>query len=289
MSTQELSPEQEEQLVGEMLRKCGRGGIDPDRLGTVVDLAALGLVNSAWRNTCVEDWHAEGRVHDGDMMRINSHMTWRVRRILHRWMTETGLAADGPLLALDGVPAEDVEWLAVRVFRWLVNPGRKLVTGATLAELAGADLAVYENDADVRLGGFAKQAADRGARFGFSWAAAHGALACPHWWGHPRWPDLVDRLLRALNDPADDHWGRDGEFRRRLPPEPPIVADRRLLRQVLRSHPWDLSSESTAWLVSAGIGYARSYGTLTDDAGLGQDVTAAMASVLHPARRRRTG
>ena len=53
-----------------------------------------GLVNSAWRNTCVEDWHAEGGMHDGDMMRVNSHMIWRVRQILHLWMTEVGLAAD---------------------------------------------------------------------------------------------------------------------------------------------------------------------------------------------------
>ena len=45
MSTDELRPEQEEQLVSEVLRE--RGGIDPGRLGSVVDLAALGLVNSA--------------------------------------------------------------------------------------------------------------------------------------------------------------------------------------------------------------------------------------------------
>jgi hypothetical protein len=256
MSTDELGPEQEERLIGEMLRE--RGGIDPGSLGPVIDLAALGLVNSAWRNTCVEDWHAEGRIHDGDMMRINSHMTWRTRQILRRWMTDTGLAADGSLSALDGVPAEDVEWLAIRVFRWLVNPGRKLATGTTLASLAGDDLGEYEDAADLRLGGFAKQAADRGARFGLALAAAHGAAACPHWWGHPRWPDLVDRLMRALDDPADDHWGQDGEFKKRLLPEPPTMADRKMLRQVLRSRPWDLSSESAAWLVSAGIGYLRS-------------------------------
>jgi hypothetical protein len=166
--------------------------------------------NSAWRNTCVEDWHAEGRIHDGDMMRINSHMTWRTRQILRRWMTDTGLAADGSLSALDGVPAEDVEWLAIRVFRWLVNPGRKLATGTTLASLAGDDLGEYEDAADLRLGGFAKQAADRGARFGLALAAAHGAAACPHWWGHPRWPDLVDRLMRALDDPAGAAQGQPG-------------------------------------------------------------------------------
>lgn len=91
MTGDELSPQREERLVGEMLRE--RGGIDPSRLGPVIDLAALGLVNSAWRNTCVEDWHAEGRLHDGDMMRVSSHMSWRARQILRRWMTEVGLAA----------------------------------------------------------------------------------------------------------------------------------------------------------------------------------------------------
>ena len=88
--------------------------------------------------------------------------------------------------------------------------------------------------------------------------AAHGALACPHWWGHPRWPDLVDGLLLALEDPADEHWGQGGELRKRLPREPPVVADRKLLRQLLRSRPWDLTSESATWLVTAGIGYLRS-------------------------------
>lgn len=74
-----------ETLLG-MLRE--RGGIDSGRLGPVIDLAALGLVNTAWRNTCVEDWHAGGRMHDGDMMRVNSHMTWRARQILRRRLTQ---------------------------------------------------------------------------------------------------------------------------------------------------------------------------------------------------------
>jgi hypothetical protein len=253
VTADELSPDREERLIAEMLRE--RGAIDPGRLGPVIDLAALGLVSSAWRNTCVEGWHAEGRMHDGDMMRVSSHMTWRARQILHRWLTEAGLAADGPLSALDDVAAEDVEWLAIRVFRWLVNPSRSLITGVTLAELARGDLLEYEDDASLRRGEFARQAADRGARFEMALTAAHGALACPHWWGHPRWPDLVDRLLLALEDPADTHWGHGGELRKRLPREPPVVADRKLLRQVLRSRPWDLTSESATWLVTAGIGY----------------------------------
>ena len=177
MTADELSAEQEEHLVYVMLRE--QGGIDPGRLGPVIDLAALGLVNAAWRNTCVEDWHAGSRMHDGDMMRVNSHMTWRARQILRRWTAENGLAADGPLSAVDSIPAQDIEWLAVRVYRWLVDPHRKLVTGITLAELAGDDLPQYEDDAELPLGGFAKQAADRGAQFGLARTAAHGALACP--------------------------------------------------------------------------------------------------------------
>ena len=123
MTADELSAEQEEHLVYVMLRE--QGGIDPGRLGPVIDLAALGLVNAAWRNTCVEDWHAGGRMHDGD-------------------------------------------------------------------------------------------------------------------------------------DPANEHWGQGGELRRRLPAEPSIVADRKLLRRVLRWRPWELSSEAAGWLVNAGIGYLRS-------------------------------
>jgi hypothetical protein len=93
MTADELGAEQEEHLVYGMLRE--QGGIDPGMLGPVIDLAALGLVNAAWRNPCVEDWHAGGRMHDGDMMRVNSHMTWRARQILRRWTAENGLAAGG--------------------------------------------------------------------------------------------------------------------------------------------------------------------------------------------------
>jgi len=101
-------------------------------------------------------------MHDGDMMRINSHMSRRARQILRGWANETGLAADEPLSALDGVSAEDVEWHAIRMFWWLLNPRRKLATDLTLAELASSDLADYEEEANLRMGGFAWQVAERG-------------------------------------------------------------------------------------------------------------------------------
>lgn len=110
MTSEDLSPEREELLITGLLRE--RCGIDPGTVGPVLDLAAIGLVNGAWRNTCVENWHAEGRMHDGDMLRINSHTTWRVRQLARRWMRETGLKATDPASAFEGMTADAVWWLA---------------------------------------------------------------------------------------------------------------------------------------------------------------------------------
>jgi hypothetical protein len=115
----------------------------------------------------------------------------------------------------------------------------------------------YEEDADRALSAFAAQAEHRGVRFGLERTAAHGALACTRWWGHPRWPDLVERFLCALDDPSDDHWGTDGEFRTQLPSELPELADRKLLRRILLSRPWELGTDTAQWLIREGIGYAR--------------------------------
>ena len=52
----EISPQREAALLEAMLRY--QIGIDPGRVGPVLDLAAVGIVNSAWRNSPVEDWHA---------------------------------------------------------------------------------------------------------------------------------------------------------------------------------------------------------------------------------------
>ena len=213
-------------------------GIDPCAAGPVLDLVAVGMVNSAWRNSPVEDWHADGRLRDGDMLRINAHSTWRVRQIIRRWRVEVGLAAQAPVDALDAIEVDQTDRLAVRIWRWLVNPNRRLPTGATLAELAGDDLDGYREHANGVLVEFAAAAERRGPRHAFWRAAAHGGLACRHWWGTPTWPPRVDRFLHALDDPADPHWGQDGSLRRRLRAEPAPVTDRAHLRRVLLGQPW---------------------------------------------------
>jgi hypothetical protein len=52
MPAADMTPEREEQLTADLLRE--RVGVDPGNAGQLADLAAIGLVNGAWRNTCVE-------------------------------------------------------------------------------------------------------------------------------------------------------------------------------------------------------------------------------------------
>jgi hypothetical protein len=252
----EVSPQREKALLEVMLRH--QVGIDPSQLEPVLDLAAVGIVNSGWRNSPVEDWHAgDGPLSDGDMLRVNAHTTWRVREIMRRWRTETGLTARSSMAALDGLDIDDVDQLAVRIFRWLSNPSRRLPTGVTLAELAGDELREFTDHVNGTLGGFAATAERRGARFALYRAAAQGGLACPHWWGTPTWPELVRTFVHVLDDPGHSHWGPDGSWRSRLPPEPAQVADRVRLRAILLNRPWDLEAEAAEWVVDAGIGYLR--------------------------------
>ncbi|TCJ33006.1 hypothetical protein [Parafrankia sp. BMG5.11] len=75
-----MSSRREQALVEVILRHQVQ--IDPDDLGAVLDLSAVGIVNGAWRNSPVEDWHSQSRLHDGDMLRINAHTSWRVREIV---------------------------------------------------------------------------------------------------------------------------------------------------------------------------------------------------------------
>src|SRR5450631_390652 len=147
--------QQEEALLELVLRH--QVGVDPWHLGRVLDLAAVGIVHDAWRNGPVEDWHAgDGPLSDGDMLRLNTHATWRVRGIVRRWRAEVGLAAGASAAVVEDLDVDATELLSVRIWRWLVNPHRQLPVGCTLAELAGEDLDEYRLHVEGALESFAE-------------------------------------------------------------------------------------------------------------------------------------
>lgn len=64
-----LTRQEVEVLLERMLRH--QAGVDPSHLGQVLDLAAVSIVNSAWRNSPVADCYAgDGPLTDGDILRI---------------------------------------------------------------------------------------------------------------------------------------------------------------------------------------------------------------------------
>lgn len=252
MARAELSPEEESALIVRMMRE--RGVPEPGVLGNIVPVWAIGLANSAWRNTLVEDWHAgTGPLSDGDMMRINSATTHGIQQRLAGWMREYDIDAGDPTDVLDDFDLEDIEDLAARIHRWLTRPDRRLPTGMTLVELAeaaGDSVENYAEAAGEALDGFLDMADERGAAFAFLRCAAHGTAACEHWWNHPRWPAHVNAFIAEVTDPGDKYAGQRG-------PRPAQIEDSEVLRSRLLTRPWELDGDSARWVVNAGIRYVR--------------------------------
>jgi hypothetical protein len=250
MAGAKLTPDQEVGLIAKLMRE--QGVANPDNLGHVAPVWAIGLASGAWRNTVVEDWHAgEGPLSDGDMLRINAYTTHGIQRRLDGWMREYMLEPEGPLAQLDDLEPEDVEDLIGLLATWLTRPERRLPTGLTLAQLAdAADSSVedYAEDATEALDGFLAMADERGPSFAFLRTAAHGAAACGHWWNHPRWPPHVDTFLAELRVGTNEHLERVG-------PRPKTIADLACLQRLLLNRPWELDGASAQWIADADIRY----------------------------------
>jgi len=233
-------------------------GIDPSDLSVVLKLASIGITNGSWRNSPLEDWHAEGRIHDGGMLRTNVATTKLVREVLTDQLGAI-IGDEGALLIatedLGDLDADFSDELFLRIFEQLSDPNRVLPDGRTVRQLAGQDLDDLVDHMDRTLGGIAADADRRGLDFAMQRTAAHGGLACAHWWGTPWWADIVTEFLARLEDPHHPHWGKDRDWYARLPPQPAEVADRRQLRTLLLDEPEALSDKGAEFCVEAGIGF----------------------------------
>ncbi|MBS2965392.1 hypothetical protein KGA66_20240 [Actinocrinis puniceicyclus] len=250
MAGVKLTPDQEVKLIRKLLGE--KGVADPESLGHIVAVWAIGLANGAWRNTVVEDWHAgDGPLSDGDMLRINSYTTRGIQRRLDGWMREHTLESEGRLAQLDDLEPEDIEELVDLLATWLTRPERRLPIGLTLAQLAdAADSSVedYAEDATEALDGFLAMVDERGPSFAFLRTAAHGAAACEHWWNHPRWPSHVDVFLAELRIGTNEHLERVGS-------RPETITDLASLQRLLLNHPWELDGAAAQWIADADIRY----------------------------------
>jgi hypothetical protein len=106
-------------------------GRDPLTRDALIDLAALGITRSAWRQGPVEDWHVAGRIGQVEMMRANAATSRHVRSLLsellpERWWTRNAQASrHTDALLLWSVLAREIG-----------SVDRRLPDGRTVAELA---------------------------------------------------------------------------------------------------------------------------------------------------------
>ena len=244
-----FDPESLQELLSEQ-------GIHPDDVATLVKLAPLALTHMCWRNSVLEDWHAEPSkpLSDADMFRANVETTKLFGNALAGWVHDSELR-QGACLAdvaqLD--PASFASYLEDAIDD-ATSGARCLPHGARLAEIAGEELEELQNHAYVQLDGLEAAANVRGLDTVLLFLASRGDGA---WWGGRWWPWIVDRWLLLLDDPTDAFWRGD-----RHPGNPPARGeDRAWLRRTLLSAPEQLTDDVAGWCVNrAMLGFVRPLG-----------------------------
>lgn len=230
-------------------------GLHPDDVARVLRHAALGLTHQVWRNSVLEDWHADRTksLSDADMMRANAQTTDWVRQALLGPFQEFSL----DLHSLDDVDELFDENLFAHLHRealetW-VAADRCLPHGVTLGELGGDQLVQLREHASLQTLALYEQAEEHGVATVLLFLAVRGLTnETSRWWSHDDWPWRVDRLISALADRAHPWWQRDSDI------EYPALAetmDLDQLRACLLNGPHHLSNEEAEMCLEAGIGF----------------------------------
>jgi hypothetical protein len=203
-----------------------------DDPAAIAQLAAIGIVNQAWRNTYLEALHAgdhpSGGFPDTDMMRFNIATTRAVAK---------------------HVTAERVDWEGLA--DQLLDPDRPLPGGHTVRRLAGGELPELLESFDHALAMLELIEQERGFAFALLRVALIGGASCKDWYGTPWWPDVVDAFADMLVDPSSAAWERDD----RSQAKPASVADRDALADVLIGHPEDLDDDGIRWCHAHGLAH----------------------------------
>jgi len=244
-------------------------------LAELLDLAAIGIVKHAWRNSPWEDVHADpsSPMTDGEMMRTNAATTRLVRESLRDFVWYTfeldvpPASAAAPSLESAGsdgaLPLDECDFLgefddADLLAESMLTPlytalvRRVLPCGYTVQEVAGEAYSELDDHITANL----DHVADVTEQFNLRAALYLKAKAAvfERWWLGPDWPELVDALAVVLADPGHPHWEVGGY------PDPAGRPDRcgdtAQLTAVLKEGPDRLTAAEATWCVKdAAIGF----------------------------------
>lgn len=221
-----------------------REGVDPDDREVMLDMVAVAMTAMAWRNTVMEDWHAEGRLADHEMMRANAQTT----RIARQALTECGVAHGQWTSA---AAAARFRRAVTQFFRKGFGADRILPDGRTLSSLGQEELPALRDHAERWLLGKSELTDQHGLSTTVLLFAIIALSTNSHWWLMPTWPAHVNAFRAKLADPADQHW----KVSPHPGPVPAPVDTRDELARLLLSGPDLLPAEVADYCIRASIGY----------------------------------
>jgi hypothetical protein len=114
-------------------------GVNPQDRAEVLDLAAVAITRLAWRDSPVEDWHADpdSRISNPELMRANAATTRLTRNLLELQVPEP---SDQPSHADQSPRHTDADRLFTGIRHALAAPDRRLPDARTVGDLAPSSI-----------------------------------------------------------------------------------------------------------------------------------------------------
>jgi len=227
-------------------------GVDPLDRTEVLDLAAVAITRLAWRDSPIEDWHADpdSRISDPELMRANAATTRLIRCLLELQVPE---APDKPT---DAVQCHtDADELFASIGHALAAPDRRLPDTRTVGELSPGriELASYQDHVAEITREWTNAANQLGTHALLVLLAVTAASTCRDWWLAPGWPDVVAEFIACVKDPE-----RAGSpaitTRLRTLARPAQASDPDQLRRLLLAGPDRLDIETASFCLRTGLG-----------------------------------
>jgi hypothetical protein len=233
---------------------AGRVRVNPRDRTEVLDLAAVAIARLVWRDSPVEDWHADpdSRINDADLMRANAATTRLTRNLLELHVPEP---SDQRSHADQGPRHADADRLFTAIRHALAAPDRRLPDARTVGELAPSsiELASYGDHVARLTREWTNTSGHLGTYAVLVLLAVTAASTYRDWWLAPDWPGLVAEFTTCLRDP-DRAGSLTVTTRLRILAPPAQAADPNQLHRLLLAGPDRLDTETANYCLQAGLG-----------------------------------
>ncbi|WP_285662320.1 hypothetical protein [Actinorhabdospora filicis] len=227
-------------------------GLDAENLFTVIDLAAVGIVEGTWQST-TPAIAPEVPISKGDLWRVLCYHRHAAQRWLRDWCARLDLDERSTVADLAARYDGDLRDPLQAFGGWLTDRTRTLPSGHTVGELAGGSHGVFCDVVAHNLSTIARLNREGGVRHGLLVAATRGGLLARNRFGTPGWSSTVDLVAPMLTEPNHPDWGPHAAVHGGIAALLPAYAEDEFdtVRDMLRANPWHVDSATADCVVTA--------------------------------------